>query len=203
MGESWYDHRGEKQRFLEPDISLGQRFSQLFVSDFYALDAQYQEKYNERMGNPRIKKFWSKDLIDLKWNRDKALIEQGLRVKYKILFPKDNPEYPICEDNIDRRKYNFNPSPDSGRTPDSVDPANCYSNDYTSLFYDWLRDVFFKFCWRDYILKRDNNGWMKRYNQFLLLDEQKKSNILKTSEGGMISGFEFRDLWEKQLPSAD
>jgi hypothetical protein len=203
LGESWYDYRDKTQRFLEPDISLGMRFSQLFSSDFCAVETKYQKMYNDQINKPRRKKLWTTDLIEYRWKRDKALMEQTLRIKYKDLFQGADPKFPIPENKINRKSYDFNPSPDSGRTPDDVGQPFCYSNDYTSLFYDWLRDVFFKFCWRDYILDRDNDGWMNRYNQFLLFDEQKKSNILKTSEGGMISGFEFREAWEKQLPSGD
>jgi hypothetical protein len=54
------------------------------------------------------------------------------------------------------------------------------------LFYEWLRDVFFKYIWRDYILKRDPDGWNDRYQSFLLLEPQKRNQILQTSEGKMI-----------------
>jgi hypothetical protein len=179
---------------LEPDISLGIHFSAFFTSDFEEAERKYSEEYSLRLNNPKIKKekFWNQKLVNLKWTRDKLLAEKTLRLKYLV-----NSSEPI-----NRRYYHFKPSPDSDR-PERLPPAYCYSNDYTSLFYDWLRDVFFKYIWRDYISERDPDGWQKRYESFLTLDPQKRDQILQTSEGKMISGFEFRKLWEKQLPSAD
>jgi len=43
---------------------------------------------------------------------------------------------------------------------------------------------------------------MKKYNKFKSLPAEKQKLILQTSEGQMISGFEYRQLWENQLPPA-
>jgi hypothetical protein len=193
LGQDWYDTRKNGKRFLEPDISLGIHFSSLFTSDFEEADRKYNEEYNLRFNNSKItkEKFWTQKLIKLKWIRDRLSAEKFLRDKYIGLNTA-----------IDRRYYDFKPSPDSDR-PERLPSAYCYSNDYTSLFYEWLRDVFFKYIWRDYILERDADGWGKRYKSFLLLEPQKREQILQTSEGKMISGFEFREVWERQLSSGD
>lgn len=192
LGEQWYDRSGEVERYLEPDISLGKHFLRLFTSNYLEDERKFQNEYQLRLSNPRIKELWNKTLIDLKWRSDRALAESQLRAKHL------GSANPIYEFDIDRQKYFFRPAP-NGNRPDILD-AYCYSNDYTTLFYDWLRQVFFKFCWKDYILKRDSQGWMKRYKDFYSLSEEERQKMLKTSEGGMISGFEFRETWEKQLP---
>lgn len=200
LEESWYDTRKGGKRFLEPDISLGRRFSQMFSSDFKKEDEKYNSLYQDRLSKGTSRKFWTRQLIDLKWNLDKALIERNLRRKHSRLFNNSDPDLPISENKIDRRKYHFNPSPDSGRDPNSVEPAFCYSNEYSALFSDWLRDVFFKFIWRDYILERDSEGWQKKYDAFKLLEPERQKNILQTSQGKLISGYEYREIWERQLP---
>lgn len=202
LKEAWYDTRKGDNRFLEPDISLGIRFSQMFSSDFKKLDDQYQSAYQQRLFNANNNNFWTKKLIGLKWKRDKAFVEKELLSKHSRLFDGCDVNLPIPEHKIDRKKYSFNPSPDSGRDPDIVDPAFCYSNEYSALFYDWLRDVFFKFVWRNYILERDSEGWQRKYHAFKSLEPKKQENILKTLEGQLISGYEYRELWERQLPPA-
>lgn len=197
LGERWYDTRNKEERFLEPDISLGRHFSNLFVGDFHLIESNYKDEYELRLNNSRIKNVWSKKLVDLKWRRDKAFAEHEIRLRYKRIFKS----IPLSDGEIDRKKYNFKPAPESGR-PDSLD-AFCYSNKYTELFYDWLRDVFFKYVWRDYILERDGDNWINRYNQFQSLGQSKKRSILTTTEGNLIKGFEYRDSWEKQLPSGN
>jgi hypothetical protein len=192
LAEQWYDTRNGTERFLEPDISIGLLFSSLFTSKYLEEYSKYQQEYQSRKNNPKIKQFWSSNLIKLKWRADRAFVEQSLREKY---FGSSRP---LLESEIERCKYSFKPSPDSGRPP--VLDAYCYSNKYTSLFYDWLRDVFFKFCWRDYILERNETGWIKRYEAFQSLPEKQRKSILLTSEGGLISGFEFWEVWLKQLP---
>lgn len=199
LGERWYDTKHKKVRFLEPDISLGRHFSTLFVGDFKLVDSNYRNEYESRSNNSRIKNIWSKKLIDLKWRRDKAFAEQEIRYKYKDFFYFESAiAKPLLENEIDRKKYNFKPAPENSR-PDNLD-AFCYSNKYTELFYDWLRDVFFKYVWRDYILERDGKNWIKRYEQFNSLSQSKRKSILTTTEGNLIQGFEYRELWEKQLP---
>lgn len=195
LGEQWYDRRDGIERYLEPDISLGHHFSQLFVSDHLEAEKKFQDEYQSRLTNPHIKKLWTQRLLDLKWRSDRASVESQLRAKH-LSSPA-----PVFELYIDRRKYFFRPAP-NGNRPDTLD-AYCYSNDYTSLFSDWLRHVFFKFCWKKYISERDLQGWMKRYEKFQSLSEQHRQAILRTSEGGMISGFEFSEIWRRQLPSAD
>jgi phage regulator Rha-like protein len=193
LGEQWYDRSTGIERFLEPDISIGIHFSKLFTSDLTKAINDYETEYQARISNPRIKKLWNEKLISLRWKLDRVSAESRLRAKYFRSLE------PLPEDEIKRLRYNFKPAPDSNR-PSELD-AYCYSNDYTSLFYEWIRDVFFKFCWRSYVLERDSKGWMKRYNQFLSLPEAERRAILTTSEGGMISGFEFPDIWKRQLPS--
>ncbi|NEP61333.1 MAG: hypothetical protein F6K31_30985 [Symploca sp. SIO2G7] len=193
LGEQWFDRRDGVERYLEPDISLGQHFSRLFTSDYLSVETKFQDKYQSRLASSRVRKFWNQELIDLKWKSDRALAESLLRKKHFGL------EAPVSELGIDRRKYFFRPAP-NGNRPDTLD-AYCYSNDYTSLFSDWLRHVFFKFCWRKYISERDLEGWLMRYNKFQSLPEKDRQSILKTSEGGMISGFDFQEVWRKQLPS--
>ena len=201
MTDSWYDTRKGGDRFLEPDISLGRRFSQLFSSNFREEDLKYKTAYQER-ASKKTKKFWTKKLISLKWNRDKALAERDLKIKHARLFDVFDLDLPIPESEIDRKKYDFNPSPDSGRDPDYVKPAFCYSNEYSALFSDWLRDVFFKFIWREYILERDEKGWQAKYDAFKALPEARQQNILQTSQGKLVSGYEYREIWERQLPPA-
>ena len=198
LREQWYDCRKGDKRFLEPDISLGIAFSDLFKSDCFKVQQEYDELYQRRVLSTKVKSFWSKELIDKKWRLDRAIAERDLRIRFIKIEGVDS-SLSIPEDKIQRRKYKFQPSPDSGR-PKDLPPAYCYSNDYTSLFYEWLKDVFFKFIWRDYILERDPNGWMQKYNKFKSLPEQKRNTILRTSEGKMISGFEYREIWERQLP---
>lgn len=190
LGGKWYDASTGDKRFLEPDISLGQRFSSLFQDKYTEALAQYQKEFDTRKNNPKVNSsnFWTKNLKELKWKLDKATAEKNLRDRYQI----------ICDDPPDRQKYNFKPSPDSNRPPELS--AFCYSNNYTSLFYDWLKEVFFKFVWRDYILERDEEGWKSRYDGFLLLPEAKRNSILSTTEGKLIEGFEYREIWERQLP---
>jgi hypothetical protein len=198
LQDQWYDYSKGDVRFLEPDISLGRRFSQLFTSNFLEKQDTYNKLYQERIAqNP--KKFWTQKLIDAKWELEKAIAEKDLRIKY-IKIDGIDPSLPIPESEIHRTGYKFNPSPDSNRDPKKLPPAYCYSNDYTSLFYEWLRDVFFKYVWRDYILERDSDGWMQKYNKFKSFPIEKQNHILQTAEGKMISGFEYRELWEKQLP---
>lgn len=192
LGEQWYDRSNGSDRFLEPDISIGIHFSKLFTSDLSKAISEYETEYQSRLNNPRIKKLWNEKLISLRWKLDRAAAESRLRAKH---FKSSEP---LPEAEIKRSRYNFKPAPDSNRPPEL--DAYCYSNDYTSLFYEWIREVFFKFCWRSYITERDSEGWMKRYNQFLSLPEPERRAILTTSEGGMISGFEFPDVWRKQLP---
>ncbi|MBV5262224.1 hypothetical protein FLX56_27970 [Synechococcus moorigangaii CMS01] len=199
MTDSWYDRSKGDNRFLEPDISLGRRFSQLFFSNFEDEDLKYQSLYQERfLKKTRI--FWNTKLITLKWNRDKALVERNLRRNHSRLFKDCDPDLPIPEVKIDRRQYDFNPSPDSGRNPDYIKPAFCYSNEYSALFSDWLRDVFFRFIWRDYILERDPQGWQAKYDAFKSLPIKQQENILQTAQGKLISGYEYREIWERQLP---
>lgn len=193
LTEQWYDRKDDIERHLEPDISVGRHFSTLFSSDVSKVISDYESEYLLRQNNPRIKKLWDKNLLTLKWKVDRATAESLLRAKY---LGSPNP---IPESNIKRCRYNFKPVSIKNRPPEL--DAYCYSNDYTSLFSEWLREVFFRFCWRDYILERDSIGWMKRYNKFLSLPEAERRAILTTSEGGMVSGFEFREAWEKQLPS--
>jgi hypothetical protein len=193
LGEQWYDRSSGADRFLEPDISIGKHFSTLFTSNLGKAVKEYEAEYQARFNNPRIRNIWSEKLIKLRWKLDRAAAESRLRAKYF------NSAQPLSEDKIKRSRYNFKPAPDSNRPPELN--AYCYSNDYTSLFYEWIREVFFRFCWRSYILDRDSEGWMKRYNQFLALPEVERRAILTTSEGGMISGFEFPDVWRRQLPS--
>jgi len=201
LQDQWYDYSKGCEggaRFLEPDISLGRRFSQLFTSDFLEKQNIYNELYQKRIAlNP--KKFWTQKLIDVKWELEKARVERDLRVKY-IKIDGIDSSLPIPDSHIKRTEYKFNPSPDSNRDPEKLPPAYCYSNDYTSLFYEWLRDVFFKYVWRDYILERDPDGWMQKYNKFKTFPIEKQNAILETAEGKMISGFEYREFWEKQLP---
>lgn len=202
LGEQWYDYRKGDMRFLEPDISLGMHFSGLFKNDFFEKECAYQELYNTRASNPKIKEFWSAKLKDLKWKRDKAYAERAILLKHRFLFDCDIESVSgSLEQYLKRESYSFKPSPDSGR-PEYLPPAYCYSNDYTSLFYDWLRDVFFKYVWRDYILERDQDGWTNRYNKFKSFSSDEQKNILTTAEGKLISGFEFREIWERQLPPA-
>ena len=201
LGERWYDTRNNEERFLEPDISLGQNFSKLFIDDFDKVNAKFQGEYTSRSNDPKIKKVWSRSLITLKWRRDRAFAEKQVRSKYINLLgltstnSKGDDVY-----QIDCRRYNFRPAPESNRRPDL--DAFCYSNRYTSIFYDWLRDVFFKYVWRDYILERDNSNWMKRYNTFKSLPDSKRNSILQTTEGNLIRGFEYYETWQKQLPPA-
>lgn len=202
MTDSWYDMRKGGERFLEPDISLGRRFSQMFSSNFKEINNEYESQYKERLQKKKIRNFWTQKLIKLKWQRDKALAERNLRVRHARLFDVFDLDLPIPESEIDRQKYDFNPSPDSGRDPDSVKPAFCYSNEYSALFSDWLRDVFFKFVWRDYILERDEKGWQAKYKAFKALPEARQQNILQTAQGKLISGYEYREIWERQLPPA-
>lgn len=194
LGERWYDIKNGVERYLEPDISIGRHFSSFFTSNYVEDSSKYQEMHESRRNNPKIRKLWSEELIKLKWKSDRAFAEQNLRQQH---FGSVNP---IHESEIDRLRYNFKPLPDSGR-PEVLD-AYCYSNKYTALFYDWLREIFFKFCWRDYILERDKVGWMKRYSTFQSLPERERTAILTTSEGGLISGFEFQEIWSRQLPSS-
>lgn len=196
LGEQWYDKTDSTNRFLEPDISIGQHFSALFTRDYDKCYQEFNTRYSERKNNSKVRKIWDKKQVELQWRLDRAEIEKNLRQKHL------GNSSPLAESNIDRKEYKFQPSPESGR-PDNLPAAYCYSDSYTSLFSDWLREVFFKFCWRDYILKRDEDGWMKRYEKFKLLTPSEQKAFLTTSEGGMISGFEFRELWEKQLPSVD
>jgi hypothetical protein len=198
LSDQWYDVSKGDVRFLEPDISLGQHFSQLFTSDVAERQSIYDNLYVEKLSK-NYRKFWDQKLIDAKWRLDKAITERDLRIKY-IKIESIDSSLPIPENLIDRKKYKFNPSPDSNRKPEDVEPAYCYSNDYTSLFYEWLRDVFFKYVWRKYILDRDPDGWMQKYNKFKSLPDVKQKAILQTAEGKMISGFEYRQIWEKQLP---
>jgi hypothetical protein len=203
LGEQWYDTSKGDVRFLEPDISLGIHFSGLFKNEFVKKEQAYQEAYNARASNPKINEFWSTKLKELKWKRDRAYVERAILLKYRHLFDCDIENVlGSLEEYLKREKYSFKPSPDSGR-PENLPPAYCYSNDYTSLFYDWLRDVFFKYVWRDYILERDQDGWINRYNKFKSLGSDEQKNILTTSEGKLISGFEFREIWERQLPPAN
>lgn len=192
LKERWYDNSKGDERFLEPDISLGRHFSSFFISDYSKEYSRYQEVYESRRNNSKIKKIWSDQLIQLRWKADRVFAEQNLRQRYFKLSS------PVSESSIDRVRYNFKPSPESGR-PEILD-AYCYSNEYTALFYDWLREIFFRFCWRSYILERDEVGWMKRYSTFQSLPEKEREAILTTSEGGLISGFEFWENWMKQLP---
>lgn len=201
LQDQWYDYSKGNEgdvRFLEPDISLGRRFSQLFTSNFLEKHDNYNKLYQQRIVQ-KPKKFWTQKLIDAKWEFEKATAERDLRVKY-IKIEGIDSSLPIPESQINRTGYKFNPSPDSNRDPKKLPPAFCYSNDYTSLFYEWLRDVFFKYVWKGYILERDPDGWMQKYNKFKSLPPEKQSSILQTAEGKMISGFEYRELWEKQLP---
>lgn len=198
LPDQWYDCSKGDVRFLEPDISLGRRFSQLFTSNAFIKQDYYNKLYQERLAQ-KPKKFWNQKLIDAKWDLEKAFVERDLRIKY-IKIDGIDSSLPIPESKINRREYKFNPSPDSNRDPKKLPPAFCYSNDYTSLFYEWLRDVFFKYVWRDYILERNPDGWMEKFNKFKALPSEKQKAILQTAEGKMISGFEYRDLWEKQLP---
>lgn len=202
LGEQWYDSSKGAMRFLEPDISLGHHFSGLFKNEFAEKEEAYQREYNARAGNSKIKELWSVKLKDLKWKRDKAHAEKAILIKHQYLFDCDIENFSgSFERYLKRKSYSFKPSPDSNR-PENLPPAYCYSNDYTSLFYDWLRDVFFKYVWRDYILGRDSNGWANRYNKFKSFSSDEQKNILTTAEGKLISGFEFREIWEKQLPPA-
>jgi phage regulator Rha-like protein len=193
LGERWYDRRSGDERYLEPDISLGRHFSQLFTSNHVEAEAKFEAERQSRASNPRVNKLWNQKLIDLRWKADRAAVESQLRFTYLGL------PYPVAEDFIDRQKYVFKPAP-NGNRPDSLD-AYCYSNNYTSLFYDWLRQVFFRFCWKSYITERDFDGWMMRYERFQSLPERDRQAILTTSEGGMISGFEFPEIWQRQLLS--
>lgn len=202
LGERWYDTRQDIVRFLEPDISLGQNFSSLFIDDFDDADAKFQDEYTSRVNNPKIKKVWSKSLINLRWRRDRAEAEKQIREKYADLLGQ-----PELDDkgkkvySINRKRYNFQPAPESNRPPEL--DAFCYSNEYTSIFYDWLRDVFFKYVWHSYITKRDNTNWLKRYNTFMALPDSKRKSILQTTEGNLIKGFDYREVWEKQLLPED
>lgn len=198
LSDQWYDVSKGDVRFLEPDISLGHHFSQLFTSNVAEKQIIYDNLYVGKLIK-NYRKFWDQKLIEAKWKLDKAIAERDLRIKYIKIEGIDSSS-PIPEDLIDRKKYRFNPSPDSNRKPEDVQPAYCYSNDYTSLFYEWLRDVFFKYVWRKYILDRDEEGWTQKYNKFKGLPDAKQKAILQTAEGKMISGFEYRELWEKQLP---
>lgn len=198
LSEQWYDFRKGDKRFLEPDISLGRAFSELFKSDYLKIQQEYDELFQKRSLSNNGKNFWNKTLVDKKWRLDRAIAEKDLRIRFVMIEGIDS-SLPIHEDKIQRQKYKFQPSPDSGR-PKDLPPAYCYSNDYTSLFYEWLKDVFFRFIWRDYILERDPNGWKEKYNKFKSLPEHKRNMILRTSEGKMISGFEYREIWQKQLP---
>jgi phage regulator Rha-like protein len=195
LGEQWYDRRDGVERYLEPDISLGRHFSQLFTSNHLEAEAKFESERQSRASNPRISKFWNQKMIDLRWKADRAATESQLRFTHLGL------SYPVAEDFIDRRRYVFKPAP-NGNRPDVLD-AYCYSNNYTSLFYDWLRQVFFRFCWKSYITERDLNGWMMRYQRFQSLPERERQAILTTSEGGMISGFEFPEIWRKQILPGD
>lgn len=200
LRDQWYDTRKGDNRFIEPDISLGLRFSSFFTSDYRKQQLKYDAIYQKRLKFKGTEKFWTKELKDAKWDLEKTITERDLRIKHIKLEGIDS-SLPISEDLIDRQNYKFNPSPDSGRKPENVKPAYCYSNDYTSLFSEWLRDVFFKYVWKDYISERDLDGWMRKYNMFKNLPAEKQNAILQTAEGKMISGFEYRELWEKQLPS--
>ncbi len=196
LGEQWYDRTDSKNRYLEPDISVGIHFSALFTRDYDKCYQEFNTRYSIRENNPKVRKIWDKKQVELKWKLDRAKVEVELRQKYF------GDSMPLDESDIDRKDYKFQPSPESGR-PDSLPPAYCYSKNYTSLFSDWLREVYFKFCWRDYILERDNDGWMKRYEKFKSFTLAEQKAFLTTAEGGMISGFEYRELWERQLPSGD
>lgn len=202
MTDQWYDYSKGDKRYLEPDISLGLYFSSLFKDNFYSVRDKYYDLYNERKNNPRIKKLWNKKLINAKWAFDRAKAEKNLRIQHGIGPANSKGECPV-----DRKRYNFEPSPDSGRRKDNnIDQdfdAYCYANRYTPLFYDWLRDVFFKFCWRAYILERDSDGWDTRYRLFQEFDDEKKQSILTTTEGKLIQGYEFREIWERQLPESN
>jgi|GEM_PF-3965901 len=202
LRDQWFDVRKGDNRFLEPDISLGLRFTQLFTSDYKEAQKEYEELYQSRLNNTKIRIFWSKDLINAKWELDKALAERDLRIQFLKIEGIQDSSLPIPRNMIPRQEYRFKPSPDSNRKPEDVEPAFCYPNDYTSLFHEWLKRVFFKFVWRKYILERDEEGWMKKYNKFKSLPAEKQKLILQTSEGQMISGFEYRQLWENQLPPA-
>jgi phage regulator Rha-like protein len=191
LAETWYDTRTGEKRFLEPDISVGLLFSKLFSSDYNLALQQYEVEVEKRKeGN--YKKFLTKKLIDLRWNLDKLRVERDLRNKYL-----GNP-LPLDDDDIDRISYKFKPAPDSERP--SYLNAYGYSESYSPLFAEWLQEVFFKFRWREYIMERDNEGWMSRYNQFLSLPLNEQKSILTTSEGSIIQGFEFYESWRKQLP---
>jgi hypothetical protein len=195
LEEQWFDRRGGVERYLEPDISLGRHFSQLFISNHLDAEATFENERQARASNPRVNKLWNQRLIELRWKADRAAAESQLRLRHLGL------PYPVTEDFIDRRRYVFRPAP-NGNRPDALD-AYCYSNNYTSLFYDWLRQVFFRFCWKSYITERDLDGWMMRYERFQSLPETARLAILTTSEGGMISGFEFPDTWRRQLLPGD
>lgn len=199
LRDQWFDVRKGDNRFLEPDISLGLRFSAFFTSDYNEKQLKYNTIYQKRLKFKGSEKFWTKELINARWELEKAIAERDLRIKFIKIDDLDSA-LPIPEELIDRRKYKFNPSPDSGRKPENVKPAYCYSNDYTSLFSEWLKEVFFKYVWRDYILERDPNGWMQKYNKFKSLPHEKQKIILQTAEGKMISGFDYREIWERQLP---
>jgi hypothetical protein len=198
LGEEWFDTSKGDFRYLEPDISIGKLFSSFFTSDYSQSLIEYQKEFDSRLNNPRVKKFWSQDLIKLKWKADRLFTEQQIRLKH---FGASNP---ISEIDIDRVSYTFKPSPESGR-PDTLpngDPYSAYgySERYSLVFSEWIREVFFKFSWRRYILDRDESGWMRRYNTFQSLPDNKRNAILRTAEGGLILGFEFYDNWLKQLP---
>lgn len=199
LRDQWFDVRKGDNRFLEPDISLGLRFSAFFTSDYNEKQLKYDAIYQKRLKFKGSEKFWTKELINARWELEKALAERDLRIKF-IKIDGLNSALSIPEELIDRQKYKFNPSPDSGRKPEDVKPAYCYSNDYTSLFFEWLRDIFFRYVWRDYILERDSIGWIQKYNKFKSLPIEKQNAILQTAEGKMISGFEYREIWERQLP---
>lgn len=202
LGEQWYDYTKGEMRFLEPDISLGLHFSRLFKNEFIEKEETYRQEYNSRVSNPKIKELWSAKLKELKWKRDKAYAERIVLLKHQYLFDCSVEDlFDNLEQYVKHERYSFKPSPDSGR-PENLPPAYCYSNDYTSLFYDWLRDVFFKYVWRDYILARDSAGWANRYNKFKSFGSHEQKIILTTAEGKLISGFEFREIWERQLPPA-
>lgn len=200
LKDQWFDVDKNDVRFLEPDISLGIRFTQLFESDYRKKQLEYNTLYQTRLKYKGSDDFWTKGLIKAKWELEKAVTERDLRIKHIKLESIPDPSLPIPKRLIPRKEYNFNPAPDSKRNKDKLPPAYCYSNDYTSLFYEWLRDVFFKYVWRDYILERDPHGWMQKYYKFKSLSDAKQKAILQTAEGKMISGFEYRELWEKQLP---
>lgn len=196
LGEQWYDRRDGVDRYLEPDISLGRHFSQLFTSDHIETVANFEKEYQLRANNPRINNLWSEKLRLLRWKADRAAAESQLRLRHL------GCESPVVDENaIDRQRYIFKPAPNGNRT--DVLNAYCYSNSYTSLFYDWLRQVFFRFCWKSYIEERDEDGWKMRYERFQSLPERDRQAILTTSEGGMIAGFEFPELWMRQLLSGD